>query len=518
MANKLRDYFGERVAFYFLFMCFYLKWLIPLAVIGVALQLVDLIAFTPDNFTSILLCIVMSVWATFLPIFWRRQEAKYAIGWGTLDMIESLEPCRPEHHGERMINPVTAQVEPHYPFRKRLVDYMVSTAVMTITAVMVIIILGFMLLARHEWKGRFWFPLSFEFMTAIYVEISNGLLNLLARKLTSWENHRTQKEHETHILSKVMVLKFLNSYYVLFYIAFFKNYHYLFGQPMRCWRNDCLLDLQGQLGVFVFWRLTFSNAVEYFMPKMKLAWRTWILDKRGFLNRQKGQNALTGEEVVEMSAAEQQSKRDAFDEFHNFDEVLVQHGYTTLFAVAAPWVCLATCVGVCLEIWIDMKGLLTMRMRPMATRARNNEPWNTAFEVYGILAAFTNAFLLIFSSEQYASWTFTEKLVLFLFLEHAIFLSRLLVKMALPEVPQNVEILKLKQDNMVHRCLENIKVEQNQDFSMFRENRNERFEVFEQDLFEEDEHEVVLNLAESHNSLHQGIKEQIKAVAKTLQG
>lgn len=519
MAHKLRDYFGDRVAFYFLFLGFYLKWLIPLSIVGMALQLIDIIASTPDNFTSILLCIMMSVWATFLPLFWRRQEAKYAIGWGTLDLVETLEPCRPEHTGERMINPVTAQVEPHYPFRKRLLDYALSAAVLLIAAVVIIFNLGLLLIARHEWKQRFLGgPLTFELLTAIYVEISNGMLSLLARKLTTWENHRTQKEHETHILSKVAILKFLNSYYVLFYIAFFKSHKQLFGQEMRCWRNDCMLDLQGQLGVFILFRLTVSNIIEHLMPKMKLAWRTWTLDRRGIMNRQKGPNALTGDEVVEMSPAEQQSKKDSFDEFSNFDEVLVQHGYTTLFAAAAPWVCLATFIGTCLEIFIDMRGLISSRQRPKAMRARDNEPWNTAFEIYGCLAAFTNVFLLIFASNQFDSWSFTEKLVLFLFLEHAIFIARLLVKLALPEVPKNVEVLKLKQDNMVHRCLENIKVEQKQDFSMFRENREERFEVFEQDLFEEDEHEVQLNLAESHNSLRQGIKEQFNAVAKSLHG
>lgn len=519
MAQKLRDYFGERVACYFLFMGFYLKWLIPLSLVGMALQIIDWLAMTPDNLTSILFCVVMSVWAMFMPHFWRRQEAKYAISWGTLDLVESLEPCRPEHTGERMINPVTAQVEPHYPFHKRVVDYMVSAAVLAVTSVLLVFVLAVLLLIRHDFKNRYNGPFVFEIIIAAYVEVSNGLLNLLGRKLTSWENHRTQKEHETHILIKVMVLKFLNSYFVLFYIAFFKQHQYLFGAEMKCWQDDCLLDLQGQLGVFVLFRISIANVIEYFMPRMKLAWRSWILNQKARMSRAKGGHAaLQADEFVEMSHAEQQSKKDTFDEFSNFDEVLVAHGYMTMFAVSAPMVCAATFIGTVIEIFIDFRGLLVNRQRTLPFRARSNEPWNTAFEIYGAIAGFTNAFLLIFATEQYASWTLTEKIVLFLYLEHAVFFARLLVRFMLPEVPKNVEVLKLKQDNMVHRCLENIKEhEVTPDYSMFRDNRgNEKFEVFEQDLFEEDEQDVTFNFAQSKDSLQQGIHEEIKAVAKSL--
>lgn len=33
-ANRMRDYFGDKIAFYFLWMAFYLKWMVPLAALG----------------------------------------------------------------------------------------------------------------------------------------------------------------------------------------------------------------------------------------------------------------------------------------------------------------------------------------------------------------------------------------------------------------------------------------------------------------------------------------------------
>lgn len=52
-ANLLRDYFGDKIAFYFLWMAFYLKWLLPLAALGLLLQFIDWCARTPDNPTAI---------------------------------------------------------------------------------------------------------------------------------------------------------------------------------------------------------------------------------------------------------------------------------------------------------------------------------------------------------------------------------------------------------------------------------------------------------------------------------
>merc|ERR1719401_2992858 len=134
-----------------------------------------------------------------------------------------------------------------------------------------------------------------------------------------------------------------------------------------------------------------------------------------------------------------------------------------------------------------MKSLLDNRQSPIPVRARNNEPWSTAFDIYGVLAASTNIFLLIFASKEYETWTFTEKLVLFIYLEHMVLFARLLLRVVFPQVPRNVELLQLKQDNMVHRCLENIKVEQNQDFSMFRDHREHNIYVFDQDILDRED-------------------------------
>lgn len=519
-SNRVRDYFGDRIAFYFLFMAFYWKFLIPVALIGLALQILDWLARTPDNMTAIPFCVLLSVWACFLPHFWRRQEAKYALGWGTLDMVDRLEACRPDHFGNPKINPVTGQVEPFYPWSEKIWKYSKSAAVLAVSGVSLVVVVVLLVFTRHQYHSDV--PhgiLHFQLIIAMTVEIINSLLTRMSARLTREENHRTQSDHDMHLLAKVMVFKFVNSFFMLYYIAFWKKHAELFGVSMSCLRNDCFLDLQSQLAVFVLFRLIVSNSIEILKPKVTLWFRSWMNEGQScmtywfsyFLQAQRL-------ELADMSAGEQQSKKEQYSSFNEFDEALIAHGYATLFAVTSPWVCAATLIGVLFEIIIDSRGLMLTKQRPLPIRAKNNEPWNTAFEIYGVMAAFTNIFLLIFASEQYDAWSFTEKLALFVYLEHAVFLSRVALTFVFPVVPHSVDVLKLKQESIVHRCLENIKVEQQQDMSLFRDATRDQIEVFEHDMMEDDDIEPQLDLMDAGKLMMDGMKEAVQSSRSSRPG
>merc|ERR1711920_69071 len=217
-----------------------------------------------------------------------------------------------------------------------------------------------------------------------------------------------------------------------------------------------------------------------------------------------------GLELADMSNAEQQSKREKYDEFRNSDELLLSHGFATFFAVTSPWVCAATLGAAMLEIFLGINSLMRNHQRPLPCRARNNEPWSTALDIYGVLAASTNIVLLIFGSHLYDSWTLTEKLVLFVYLEHVLFLARLVMQLMFPGVPRNVDLLQLKQEHMVHCCLENIKVEQSHDLSMFRDSATDVIDIFERDVLENDDEaaEPMLKLWESGRTLLEGLQDE----------
>mmetsp|Transcript_31868 Transcript_31868/g.88084 ORF Transcript_31868/g.88084 Transcript_31868/m.88084 type:complete len:772 (-) Transcript_31868:217-2532(-) len=502
---KVRNYFGDKIAFYFLWLSFYWKWLVLISIMGLGKQFIDMICGTPDNWSSLPFCVLLAIWCTFLPHFWRRQEAKVALSWGSFDFVDKFEPCRPEHWGEPRINPVTAQVESYYPFEKRLLKYAMSAAVVLFAGVVLVLVIFLLLIARHERALGFGI-IFYQFLMAAAVEFMNFVLSRIARFLTYQENHRTRSEHEWHQLAKVMSFKFINSYFVLYYVAYFKhNSLDWFGLELNCLHDDCFVDIKSQLAIFVLFRLVVQNGMELFMPRIRMIYRSWFVEGKNVVSYLQGHNRL---ELADMSNAEQESKKNPYNSFSEFDEALISHGYATLFAVACPWVCFLTLLGTLFEIYVDLKGLTEQKQRTMPVKCRSNEPWSTAFTIYGALAAFTNIFFLICAAENqaFAQMKFTEKLAAFLFVEHLIILANLLLRMLFPEVPRGVELLQLKQANVVHRCLENIKVSPTQDYTMFREHEKNEYEVFEHDYMEEDgDAEPQLSLGESARTMYNGI-------------
>jgi hypothetical protein len=135
------------------------------------------------------------------------------------------------------------------------------------------------------------------------------------------------------------------------------------------------------------------------------------------------------------------------------DEVLILYGYTTLFVVACPWVPFLALLSSFLECFLDHKKLILLYRRPFPLAAADNEPWDTAFDVFGLLAMTTNAAVIVFTSNIFAEWSSAHKILLFMTIEHAMIFARVLISIIRPRVPHEVQLLSLQQAVMVHRHL-----------------------------------------------------------------
>lgn len=459
--HKVRDYYGEQVAMYFLFMSHFIKWLILPSILGTMLFIIGVINGTPDNHTALIVVCGVSFWYIFFVHFWRRNEATHAVKWGTLAIGPTLEPTRPGFKGTSRINPVTGRIDRYYPWSQRIISVMGSYAVLTVSVVCLSIIIGFQFYLRHvlhKVNGR----LLFMFLNAIIVEILNNVFTYIAKWLTERENHRAYSEHANHLLAKTVIFKFINCYISLYYIAFFKQHGELFGMEMTCMynehfpdgpQNDCLKDVGWQLAIFIIVRLVGQNAMEVLMPWVRSTVKN-LYEQRQFHTGFLGMFSNPMTVMADMSSGEKQSKKDDYDLYEDMDEILILYGYSTLFIVAAPWVpmlCLISCI---VECFLDQKKLILLYRRPIPQPVTSNEPWDTAFDVFGFLAVLTNAAVIIFAGHTFDRWWHYQKILLFLAVEFATISLRILVSVILPAVPRRVRLLQLQQDVMVHRHLD----------------------------------------------------------------
>jgi hypothetical protein len=465
--DKVRDYFGERIAMYFLFMAYLNSALIWPAVLGIGFWVYDTVRATPDNRTEGFVCLIMGLWAVLFVPFWRMKAAERACKWGTIGMKTQEEPTRPQFKGTCQVNPVTGRVDRYYPWSDRVKSIALSWSTILGCILVLFWTIGILMIVRARMQKHAGGRPMFMVVNAIMVEAGNILFTKLAKWLTDRENYRAPSEYSNSLMAKTVIFKFINCYSSLYYIAFFKAHHYLYGVEMKCWKDDCMYDLSMQLAVFLIVRCTFQNLMELGLPYFRMMWQNYQ-EGRTF-HTSIFENPLTV--MPDLSQAEKQSKKEEFDLYDDMDETLILYGYATLFVVACPWIpALALAMNV-LECFLDQKKLIFLYRRPMPTPAANLEPWDTAFDIFGILAMLTNALLIVFSARAFDSefvhglpescngiYNFpycldkhSQMIIGFLMIEHFALFARLVLTHVYPELPMAVRLLRMQQDVVLHK-------------------------------------------------------------------
>ncbi|KAM8764704.1 anoctamin-8 isoform 4-T4 [Rhynchonycteris naso] len=225
--DEICDYFGVKIAMYFAWLGFYTSAMVYPAVFGSVLY-----TFTEaDQASQDVSCVVFAlfnvVWSTLFLEEWKRRGAELAYKWGTLDSPgEAVEEPRPQFRGVRRISPVTRAEEFYYPPWKRLFFQLFVSVPLCLTclACMFLLMLGCFQLQELvlSVKGL---PRLAQFlpkvMLALLVSISAEGYKKLAIWLNDMENYRLESAYEKHLIIKVVLFQFVNSYLSLFYIGFY---------------------------------------------------------------------------------------------------------------------------------------------------------------------------------------------------------------------------------------------------------------------------------------------------------
>ena len=89
--DEIKDYFGEKIGFYFYFLAHYTTYLIPLAAVGVVVFIILLFQSNQpggfsyalsNSFCTPMYCILVIIWGQVMFEMWKRREALKAMEWG----------------------------------------------------------------------------------------------------------------------------------------------------------------------------------------------------------------------------------------------------------------------------------------------------------------------------------------------------------------------------------------------------------------------------------------------------
>ncbi|OQS01158.1 anoctamin-like protein [Achlya hypogyna] len=438
-VGVLRDYFGEKIALYFAWLEFYTKSLALPAAVGIIIYALDCVAVANVSAAKVFFAGFIVVWSTFFTEFWKRKSELYNVIWGIDETLDIDARPRTQYIGTQRMSPVDNSPQvwdmaTKSARRRRWVSYLVVLTMVLI----VLVALGGLFFLKHlatslsNPTDAQWASTGVSILNSVQITLLNMVYRTIAERLNVWENHRTDVQYENHLITKIFLFQFCNSFASFFYIAYIKAY---IGD--KCIDDNCLMELRVQLLVLFLIATFVSNFFEVMGPRIYAAVMAQIVPK--------GQKNAP----VELSDEEQQAlwaRYEEDDAFADYNEMVIQYGYVTLFVVAMPITPALALLNNILELHVDAFKICDGHRRPFPHRVANIGSWYHFLCVMNYLAVATNIGILLFTKDPTDSLTTDTstimKWVLFVVAEHVCVLMKAAVAIAVPDVPRELEYLR----------------------------------------------------------------------------
>ncbi|XP_008853191.1 anoctamin-1 isoform X2 [Nannospalax galili] len=380
-----------------------------------------------DNPATVFFSVFMALWAATFMEHWKRKQMRLNYRWDLTGFEEEEEAVKEHPRAEyeaRVLekslkkesrNKETDKVR--LTWRDRFPAYFTNlVSIIFMIAVTFAIVLGVIIyristaaaLAMNSSplvrsNIRVTVTATAVIINLVVIILLDEVYGCIARWLTKIEVPKTEKSFEERLTFKAFLLKFVNSYTPIFYVAFFKgrfvgrpgDYVYIFRsfRMEECAPGGCLMELCIQLSIIMLGKqLIQNNLFEIGIPKMKKFIRYLRLRR---------QSPSDHEEYVK--------RKQRYEVDFNLEpfagltpeymEMIIQFGFVTLFVASFPLAPLFALLNNIIEIRLDAKKFVTELRRPVAIRAKDIGIWYNILRGVGKLAVIINAFVISFTSD-----------------------------------------------------------------------------------------------------------------------
>ncbi|NWS69064.1 ANO2 protein, partial [Crotophaga sulcirostris] len=390
-----------------------------------------------DNPATVFFSIFMALWATMFLEQWKRLQMRLNYFWDLTGLEEEEEHPRPEYETKLLqkklknknittgnSNEVRCNLlfsldekekltwndrMPGYAANFGLILFMIMLTFSAVFGVIVYRIttaaaLSFSTNEKTRSNVRVTVTATAVIINLVVILILDEIYGAVAKWLTEIEVPKTEKTFEERLILKAFLLKFVNSYAPIFYVAFFKgrfvgrpgHYVYVFdGYRMEeCAPGGCLMELCIQLSIIMLGKqLIQNNLFEIGIPKLKKLFRK-LKDER-----------TEGKEMdTNQSKNPQQWDLDYILEpftglTPEYMEMIIQFGFVTLFVASFPLAPLFALLNNIIEVRLDAKKFVTELRRPDTVRAKDIGIWFNILSCIGKLSVIINAFVIAVTSD-----------------------------------------------------------------------------------------------------------------------
>jgi anoctamin-10/anoctamin-7 len=463
-VDLVRDYFGEKIAFYFVFLGEYTSWLFWASVAG-CIVFIDVCIENGDA-NSVLtpyFAVFMALWSTLFLESFKRTQSRRAMMWGMTKIEESMSP-RPEFIADPSVtsdhpHPVDGSLYYYYPReedRKRKaisVSVSVFFIMVVIAAVVGMFSAKFVLASSSDTSVASAAGIIASLINAVQIQVMGMIYAEISLLLNKYENHRTDTVYEDALIAKSFVIQFVNSFSSMFFIAFGQMFLAdVFSVVPFCTGDrrpgGCMKVLQTTMGVLFLTNLAVGSTMSVLTPYIKKRFKEEVEFK----------DASEGKE--EASDLEHQymllDYHPVNGSFSDYSVLVVQFAYSTMFISAYPLASVLAFVNNYVMQRLNAWKFCQMTRRPEPRNASDIGSWLIILEIISYIAVFVSAGLVAYTGNYAVNSSWTARAWIFIGMSAGIILVKIIVPLVIPDVSREVEIQLERQSYIVDKIFNNV--------------------------------------------------------------
>ena len=234
--DEMRNFYGEYIAFYFAWMNFFDKSLTPMCVFailwGILYSFEKIFNFdvTHDGLVCLICVLVFVLWSTVTNELWFREENYLRLKWG-MNNYQKIERSMPLFEG-KYVNGIKVHRSITYYWCKIIISYIIIAGLLAGLTTAYVFILRFNEYADTEDKYTYIVLLGIGLAISTLMVIVDFIFMFIAIALNNWENHRLRFTYENHLGVKLVVFRFVSTFYSIFWLAFIDDQQQTDAQRM----------------------------------------------------------------------------------------------------------------------------------------------------------------------------------------------------------------------------------------------------------------------------------------------
>lgn len=405
--DLLRDYFGEEIALYFKFLTHYIRWLVPISIVGVGAvvhiiynwyQIGNYYASINSSTTVVAFAVILCCWCNLMLRGWTGVEKSWAMRWGTTE-FEETEQELSDYKGVSRPSFIDGQPMKYVDIvqqntRRRVAALVVTTAASVVVGInAAAFYLKFQLVKNNQAD----LSAIVDVVNALSIAILDFIYKRLAFYMTEYENCRTQTDFNDSMITKLFLFSFFNSYAPAIYIAYIKK---LVND--ECLYHSCIGELGRTMLIIFTARSVGMHVATFISPKIPRIWNYLKICCGGSNTMHHHLHSSEVEDIRTVPEVEFMKPRFK-DVFTDYNEITIQFGYMALFSVAFPLAPALALASNFVEFRVDGNKLLKDFRRPWPQPAEDIGTWYTIFDIIANLSIITNAGIIAWTMDLFGS-------------------------------------------------------------------------------------------------------------------